>query len=144
MFWSEITSPGRTWDPWREFERTNRRFSEIALSPTGNQFPLVNVWTNGNGAMVTTEIPGIDPAAVDISVVGKTLTLASSRKPEEAGEEDAFHRLERWQGRFSRSIELPFRIESDKVEARFSRGVLHILLPRAEADKPRKIAIKSE
>ncbi len=144
MLWSDFGMPGRIWDPWKEFERMNRRLSEVALSPADNKFPLVNVWTNEDGAMLTTEIPGLDPAGVDISVVGKTLTLGGLRNPDAAGEGESFHRRERWQGRFTRAIELPFRIESSKVEARFSRGVLQILLPRADEDKPKKITVKSE
>ncbi len=143
MLWTEFSRTGRTWDPWQEFERINRRFSEIAPSFSGNEFPVVNIWTNGSCAIVTTEIPGIEPSSVDISVVGKTLTLGGTRKSDEAGDGDSCHRSERWQGKFSRAIELPFQIDPNKVEARFNKGVLQVTLPRAEADKPKKIPIKS-
>jgi len=55
----------------------------------------------------------------------------------------SYHRRERWHGHFTKTLELPFNIESGKVEAKFLKGVLHISLPRAEADKPRKITVKS-
>ena len=45
-------------------------------------------------------------------------------------------------GHRTKTIELPFPVESGKIEARFSRGVLSVGLPRAEADKPKKIAVK--
>ncbi len=122
----------------------NRRFSDVASAFSGSEFPVVNIWTNGNGAIVTTEIPDIDPASVDLSVVGKALTFSGSRKSDEAAEGESYHRRERWDGRFSRTVELPFLIDSNKVEARFSKGVLQISLPRAEEDKPKKIAVKSE
>ncbi len=143
MLWTDIGRDNRFWDPWRELERLNRRFTEMASAISGGEFPVINIWTNGSGAILTTEVPGIDPASVDISVVGKTLTLGGSRKAEENGEGESYHRRERWSGRFSRTVELPFLIESNKVEARFSRGVLQISLPRAEADKPKKIPVKS-
>ncbi len=143
MLWSDFRRAGNAWDPWQELERMNRRFSDLASSLSGGEFPLVNIWTNGNDAVLTAEIPGIEPSAVDISVVGKTLTLSGSRSAGEAGEGESHHRRERWQGRFTRSVELPFLIESNKVEARFSKGVLQITLPRAEADKPKKIPVKS-
>jgi len=54
------------------------------------------------------------------------------------------HRHERWSRNFTRSFELPYLIDQNKVEAKFSKGVLQLMLPRAEADKPRKIAIKAE
>ena len=46
-------------------------------------------------------------------------------------------------GHFTRSIELPFPVEAEKVAAVFDKGILSINLPRAESDKPRKILVKS-
>jgi HSP20 family protein len=144
MFWTDTGQYGRTLDLWREFERMSRLFSEFpAPFARTTEFPAVNVWSNGNEAVVTAELPGVDPSAADISVVGKTLTIKASRRPEETGEDGSYHRQERWTGSFTRTIELPFLIEQNKVEARFSKGILEINLPRAEADKPKKIAITS-
>ncbi|MBX9691369.1 MAG: Hsp20 family protein, partial [Cyanobacteria bacterium] len=47
-------------------------------------------------------------------------------------------------GEFTRSLQLPFGVDGDKVEAKFSNGVLQITLPRAEAEKPRRISVVSE
>jgi HSP20 family protein len=108
------------------------------------EFPATNVWVSENSAVVTTEVPGIDPIALEISVVKDSLTLRGSRKAEELKEGEAYHRQERWNGQFTRTLELPFPVDADKVEARFAKGVLYISLPRAEADKPRKITVKPE
>jgi len=70
-------------------------------------------------------------------------TLRGSRQPEEVGEGVTFHRRERRFGSFTRTFRLPFDVDADKVEARFQNGVLSITLPRAEADKPKKIAVKT-
>jgi HSP20 family protein len=75
-------------------------------------------------------------------VVGDTLTLSGTRRPDELQEGERYHRRERTSGHFSRTFQLPFRIEDKQVEAVFEKGVLHISLPRAEADKPKKIAVK--
>ena len=45
-------------------------------------------------------------------------------------------------GTFNRTFELPFKVDADKVEAKFSKGILYITLPRAEEDKPKKISVK--
>ncbi len=108
------------------------------------EFPAINLWTSENGAIVQSEIPGIDPKEVDISLVNDTLTIKGSRNPDTLPEGPRCHRQERGCGQFTRSLQLPFDIEVDKVEARFSNGVLQIALPRAEADKPRKIGVVSE
>ncbi len=106
-------------------------------------FPALNVWTSADGAMVTAELPGVSSDDLDISVVSQTLTLKGDRKAEELDECCQYHRQERGNGHFSRSIELPFPVEADKVEALFDRGILTITLPRAESDKPRKIVVRN-
>jgi HSP20 family protein len=103
----------------------------------------MNVWAYEDGAVVTAELPGVNTEDIDISVVGDTLTLTGSRQPDELKEDETYHRRERGYGRFTRAFQLPFQVEADKVEAIFEQGVLHISLPRAEADKPKKIAIKT-
>ena len=143
MLWSDFERLGSFLTPWRELENLNRTFSRW-ISPSTVEFPPVNIWISGDNAIVTTEIPGIDPKAVDISLVGKTLTIRGSRQPEEIKSDGSYHRRERWDGQFSKTIELPFNIEANNVNARFVNGILYINLPRAEADKPKKIIIKSE
>jgi HSP20 family protein len=142
MLWQDIERFGRLMDPWWEFEQMPRALSRW-IPPSTVDFPAINVWVSGNEAIVTTELPGVEAGAIDISVVGKTLTLRGSREPEALQEGESYHRRERWHGHFTKTLELPFNIESGKVEAKFVKGVLHISLPRAEADKPRKITVKS-
>ena len=143
MLWTDFDRFGRFFDPWRDIDRVQKAFSGYLTSGAG-EFPAVNVWMNGDQAVVVTEIPGIDPSSVEISVVNKTLTLRGSRQPAELKEGESFHRSERWNGRFSRTVDLPFAIDANRVEAKFTKGVLSVTLPRAEADKPRKIAVKME
>lgn len=106
-------------------------------------FPAINVWENGESASITAELPGVTPDSIDISVLGKTLTIKGSLEPEELKDGVKYHRQERNEGEFSRSIELPFRVESGKVGASFTKGVLRVTLPRAEEDKPKKITVKA-
>ena len=134
--------------PWREMDRLqremNRLFSDVSTrSRVAPSFPAMNVWTNQEGAVVTAELPGVNPDNIDIAVVGDTLTLNGERQPEELHEGEKYHRQERGFGKFTRTFQLPFQVESDKVEANFEKGILYISLPRAEADKPRKITVKS-
>jgi len=93
--------------------------------------------------VITAEVPGVSADEIDISVVGETLTLSGERKPEDLEGGVRYHRRERGGGRFSRSIELPFRVDADKVEAAYDKGILRVTLPRAEADKPRKITVRA-
>lgn len=131
----------------REMQRLQDSLNRVLSAGATNQsteFPLVNVWTSEQGAIVRAEVPGIAPDDVDISLVHDTLTIRGSRKPEELSEGESRHRHERGSGEFTRSLQLPFGVEGDKVEAKFANGVLQITLPRAEAEKPRRISVVSE
>lgn len=130
------------WDPWEQFD-SMRRIMGRSGTRSRSEFPLVNTWVSSDDSIVTTEIPGVDPESIDISVTGRTVTLRGSRKADDIPQYRSYHRRERWSGEFSKAIELPFDIEADKVSATFKKGVLHLTLPKAEAEKPRKIEIKS-
>jgi HSP20 family protein len=106
-------------------------------------YPALNIWSSEEGLVVNAEVPGIDVEDIEISVVGETLTLNGARKSEDLEEGVRYHRQERGYGKFNRSVELPFPVDIDKVEATFKNGVLQISLPRSEADKPKKIVVKS-
>lgn len=130
---------------WRDMARLqdemNRVFSRVTDSSPGT-FPAVNVWANQEGAVVTTELPGVELQDLDISVVGDALTIRGSRRPEQLGEGDSYHRRERRSGQFVRVVQLPFRVEPDEVSATLKNGLLNITLPRAHTDRPRKIQVR--
>jgi HSP20 family protein len=102
----------------------------------------MNVWTDEDSAVVTAELPGVILEDLDISVEDNTLTLRGTRQPEEV-EGATYHRRERRHGKFARTFQFPFRVDAEKVDATFKSGVLSIVLPRAEEDKPRKITVKA-
>jgi HSP20 family protein len=134
-------------DPLREMQRVQREMNRIFSGlgqPLTQEVPPVNVWVGESDTVVTAELPGVDPGGVDISVVGDALTISGFREAETLEEGESYHRQERNHGRFFRSLQLPFHVEAGKVEAKYDRGILRITLPRAEADKPRKISVKCE
>jgi len=134
---------------WREMDRLQREMNRLFEDQYPGRlrrapsYPAMNIWTSNDGLIVTAEAPGVSPDDVDISVVGETLTLSGVRKPDELNEGARYHRQERGYGNFTRSIQLPFPVIVGEVEATFRDGVLSIVMPRAEEDKPRKIAVKS-
>jgi len=122
-------------DPF-EWERDFRREARPC--------PALNAWLSDEDVVIDVELPGFDPKDVNISVVGDELTLSGKRdgeKPEEGG---AYYTREIARGSFSRSLRLPFRVEADKVTANYKNGILRVALPRAEADKAKKIAIAAK
>lgn len=142
MFWQNV---GRR-SVWRDLERLQREMNRIvegADNGARSEFPPLNIWANDENAMITAEIPGLDVNDLDISVVGDTVTLAGSRSEMETDAGHTYHRRERWQGNFSRTIQVPFRINVDDVDATYNNGILRVILPRAEADKPQRISINA-
>ena len=133
----------------REVDRLQQEMNRLfeAYSPMRTRsapgYPAMNIWTSENGLKLTAEVPGVRSEDIDINVVGETLTLSGERKADELQEDARYHRQERGYGKFTRSIQLPFPVDVDQVDATFKNGVLNISLPRAEEDKPRKIAVKS-
>jgi len=123
----------------RLFDTTNKR--QVFNSPS---YPAINLWTNEDGQMISAEMPGVRPEDLNIDVTGDALSISGERKPDETIKEARDHRRERGYGSFSRTIQLPFMVDTNKVEASFKNGVLLLNLPRAEADKPKKIVIKNK
>ncbi|MBK8984794.1 MAG: Hsp20/alpha crystallin family protein [Chloroflexi bacterium] len=131
---------------WQEMEKMRQQLDRVSDGLTGRivpSFPALNVWSNADGLLVTAEIPGVEPSDLDIAIVNKTLTLSGKREPASLDDGARYHRRERGCGQFSRTIELPYRVESDQVEATFKNGVLTIALPRAEEEKPRRIVVQA-
>jgi HSP20 family protein len=136
--------------PWREMERLRRQMNQVfnewptrARWGTTPSYPAMNVWMDENNAIVTAELPGIKLDNIDISVEDDTLILRGKREPGRESEDVTYHRRERRYGSFLRTFRVPFRVDGGKVEATFKNGVLSIVLPRAEEDKPRKITVRA-
>lgn len=129
-------------DPMQEFSRLYRDMDHLFGEFEGREtFPAVNVWSDENEAMVSVELPGVDPKDVTVSMNENILTIQGERKAETLGEGDIQVRRERPDGRFTRSFRMPFEVEGEKIAARYEHGLLSIRLPRREATKPRKIDI---
>lgn len=136
----------RRWDAARELNRVRDEIDHLFSGVSGrvHEYPPVNVWANEKGGVLTAELPGMSAEDVEISVLGDTVTLKGSRPELKLNEGEALHRNERGTGAFARTLKLPYRVDSEHVEASFQRGVLTVQLPRASSDLPRKISIKAE
>jgi HSP20 family protein len=106
----------------------------------GGSFPPLNAFRKGDDYVLLAELPGVDRNELDIQVKGNTIRL-SGRKTAKYPEKAALHRRERLFGQFDRALTLPVEIDAEKVQATYSNGVLALLLPRAEHEKPRRIKL---
>ncbi len=104
-------------------------------------YPPVNIFEKGGDIVLVAELPGIKKEDLQLQVKGNTVRLAGERVIN-YGEKISCHRIERNSSKFDRTLKLPINVESDQVKAEYKEGILVIFLPRAEADKPRRIAIQ--
>jgi HSP20 family protein len=101
----------------------------------------VSVWASDEALAVTVEVPGVAKESLAITATADSLSVSGNRPHQESAPEVTWLGQERSTGTFSRTISLPWKIDPDQVEARLVDGILTIALRRAEADKPRKIAV---
>lgn len=135
------------WDPFGEMQRLRSEMNQL-LNGAGavslaRAYPPVNIWLGDNSVVVTTELPGLSSEDIDISIAEDTLTVSGNRVFAANDNQVAWRRRERPLGAFSRTIELPFRVNPDHVEAHCTNGVLEVEMHRPQADLPRKIQVKT-
>jgi HSP20 family protein len=123
----------------------NQLFGDYSTSRvrSAKSYPAINIWSDENSALITAEIPGIRKEELEVNVTGDTLTISGERNMDELPDNVRYHRQERTFGKFNRSIQLPYTVDTDKVKANFKNGVLEISLPRIEGEKPKKITVKA-
>jgi len=145
--WRGRTMPGVTLASLREeMNDLLNRFRFGTAEPFGlaEWSPPMDVAETDEAVVVDLEVPGIDPAALDISVTGDVLTIRGEKHDRTGQEGHNYHRVERRYGSFTRSLTLPAQVEADKVEAKAHFGVLTIRLPKKETARARKVEIRAD
>ncbi len=104
--------------------------------------PRLDVIEDKDELVIKAEFPGIRKEDLDVSLEENTLTIKAEKKQEEVSEEATYYTCERCFGHYSRSISLPFPVDSDKLSSTFENGLLEIRLPKAEEAKPKRIEVK--
>ncbi len=110
---------------------------------TGRMIPAVGLSQTDDTAMISAELPGIDPKDIEISVKANVLTISGERKRPDHAEQVTWIGRARHFGPFSRSFRIPFEIDAEKTEAELSNGVLEVTVHRREEDKPLRIQVKA-
>ena len=129
----------------------DRLFEDSFVSPLGwrtisgadTLTPPVDVHETGDELVVTCALPGIRAEDVEITMTGQNLSLRGEFKADEAVSRDQYLYRERRFGSFSRTVQLPVRVQGDRADATFLDGVLTLRIPKAEEVKPRQIRINA-
>jgi HSP20 family protein len=107
--------------------------------------PNLDIAEDSKAYHIDVELPGIDEADIDLSFDGGVLRIKGEKKTQTEESEKNFTRVERTYGSFYRAIPFNVDIDDSKIEARFEKGVLKVLLPKAASavKEAKKIQIKS-
>jgi HSP20 family protein len=139
-----MPSANRRFDPFHQMQRPPaglaRLFGDLPFYAAA-EFPPLNLWTSPDGAIVALEVPGVASEDLDITIHRDTVIVRGNRPPEPVDDRTVVQRQEREHGPFARTIVLPFRVDADKASAKFERGVVTLMLPRPEDDKPHHIKV---
>jgi HSP20 family protein len=141
------------WDPAREMA-TMRNLMDRVFNENLSGAPVQ--WQRGSEGMslaldvaeeddtyvVKASVPGVKPEEIDVTLTDNVLTIRGEMKADEEIKEESYHVRERRWGSFMRSVTLPAPVDQEKIDAHYENGVLTLRLPKSEAVKPRRIAVR--
>lgn len=141
------------WSPSRDLEEIEHRITSALGLPTFRKdgeknrtvtewAPAVDITEDDHEYLIKAELPEVNKEDVKVSVENGILSISGERKFEKEHHGKKYHRIERAYGHFTRSFGLPEDADTDKVEAKFIEGILHVQVAKSEAAKPKQIEIK--
>lgn len=132
---------------FEDFHKLQNRFSSFwEPFPTngGSAYPTLNIHKGADAITITALVPGIEADSLEITVSGNQLRLEGETPANTPKDSYNTNRVERFQGKFRRTLELPAEVDSEKTAAEFKNGVLVLTLPIRESVKPRKIQVQTK
>lgn len=134
--------------PWRtmqalqdEFDSQFRRLWNSV--PVGDVSGEITIWQNDDGAVVELTAPGFEAENFEISVHGRKVSVSASRSRVESSQDERWVQDELAGESYSRSVQLPFEVDSARTEATYRNGMLSLQLKKSEADKPQLISVNA-
>ena len=124
-------------DPFREVDRLAERLAAGARTP--RPFPM-DAYRRGDEFVVSFDLPGMAPGAIDLTVEQNVLTIKAERSFD-GQEGDEVIAAERLYGAFTRQLFLGETLDAERLVASYETGVLTLRIPVAESAKPRKVPI---
>ncbi len=137
--------------PFADFDSVRREMRRLLDSVAGDAsgevgagvFPPMNITQDNDNFYMRAEVPGIKPNELSISAIRNRVSIAGKREIQREHERVSYHRKERAEGAFNRTLTLPTEIDADKVDANYADGILTLTLPKAEETKPRQIKVRT-
>ncbi len=141
------------YDPWEDFEKLQNEINDLFntnRTPESRGLydrtisPPIDIVENPDDFTVYCDVPGMSIDDLDISITQDILTLKGEKKSDIDKEDEKVYRQETWSGKFQRTLSLPKSVDTNKVDATLKDGVLHIVLPKKEEQKPKQITVQTK
>ncbi len=136
------------WTPFlSEFDDMDKIMESMLPAVRGNQYgftPAVDMYEDKDNIVIETQLGGIDPEHVDISIENNVLSIKGESEKKSEVEDKNYYRKEIRRGSFYRSIPLPTKVDGDKASAVNEDGILKITVPKAAEIKPKTIKIETK
>jgi HSP20 family protein len=141
------------WNPSRDIFSLRNNFNTLfddffypgrrtaADESTGSWNPAVDIYEEENNIIVQAELPGVTKDGIRVDVKDRVLTITGERSAENNVQEDKYFRRERLFGQYRRAFRLPADVDPEGVKAEYNDGVLKVMVPKPEAQKPKKITV---
>ena len=108
----------------------------------GFWYPTLDVEEDKESITIKADLPGLRKEDISITVDGNILTIRGERKSETEKKEKDYHRAERFYGVFERSLDLGTSVDQSKIKAKYSEGVLEVILPKTEKAESKQVVIE--
>jgi HSP20 family protein len=125
--------------PIREFDRMRRLRGDLRVAPP--LAPAADVYETNGELIVELDVPGVDETQFEVEVFEQTLIVKGKRETGPGKEGQKLRLRERLDGEFERRFSLSWDVDSERIEAECSNGVLTLHVPRLEGVKPRRVEI---
>jgi len=131
-------------EPWPYVDLLQRDLTRgVARKDPAEWAPAVDILEEKGRFLLRADVPGVNPADVDVSMDAGVLTVSGVRNAEEHSEDTDLRRTERLTGRFSRRFTLPETTNADGITARISDGILEVVIPKLPEVQPRRITVEA-
>ena len=137
----------QTYRPWGLLNEFQREIGQLfdqrddASVVTNDWVPAVDVREDEERFVIRADLPGVDPANIDVTMENGMLTIRGHREANKEADSGGWHRVERVSGNFYRRFSLPDSADAEQISANSSHGVLEVVIPKHARVKPRKIEV---
>lgn len=142
----------RRFEPWSIVDMLHRDLDRLAArhipasegdAVVTDWVPAVDIIEEKDRFVLRADVPGVDPADIEVSMDTGILTVAGQRRQESRSEDAGLQRLERASGRFFRRFSLPDTADAENIAAQCRNGILEVSIPKQPQVQARRIEVQA-